>query len=89
MSRVTKTEILFMFKFQLAMIIRWLDMRDNMNYSSPLNAVISDAGASVNQKCKDFVKLDCFCAVSIGEFFQNICKEKISTSDRRISEHPF
>ena len=31
-------------KFPLAMILRWRDMRNNMNYTSPLNTVISMSG---------------------------------------------
>ncbi len=45
------------------MILRWRDMRDSMNYTSPLNStVISDVRTSEIKKRKDLpilFKLDC------------------------------
>ena len=47
------------------MILRLRDMRDNMNYASPLNTADSDARALEIQKRKGLsiiiLKLDCFC----------------------------
>ena len=68
--------------------LRWGDMRDNMNYTSPsieYCTAISDARASKTQKCKDLpilsklVDSSCrnLCVVRlVGEFFPNMQKKK-------------
>ena len=51
-------------KFQLAIVLRWWNIRDFREKTSPLNTVISDARASEIQKCKDLPtlsNLDCSC----------------------------